>query len=277
MPAMTPIDRREWLFPLLLALFFAAVGTAPYVHGYLSAGPDEQFMGIIGRGTPGANSYLAFARQVAEGRHLVTNLYNPHAPAHAYFHAEWWIMGMVSRITGVPLLFWFHAGRILSAAAFLLAAYYLCAVFLPERAARRGGLALIAFGAGFGWILVGANATLGTDLTLPLDTRGVTIFGYLMNKPHFIRAGAFAALQYAWLIRGIQTGNVRYFLLSGLAASGHSLVRPYHIPEACLVLLLFLGIRTLYDRRAFGRTLLLVPGPRRSAISPPSPGRHGSM
>ena len=255
MPAMHPIQRREWLFPLLLSVFFVAAGTAPYFYGYQSAGADESFMGFIGRGTPGANSYLAFARQVAEGSHATTNLYSPHAPSRAYFNPEWWCMGTAARLTGLPLLFWFHAGRVLSAVAFLLAAYYLCAVFLKGGAARRAALGLIAFGAGFGWLLALSNGLLGANLELTNDARGVTIFGYLMNKPHFIRAGAFAALQYAWLIRGDRTGKIRYFLLSGLAASGHSLIRPYHIPEACLTLALYFAARTWGDRDAFRATL----------------------
>lgn len=250
MPAMHPIQRREWLFPLLLAAFFVVAGTAPYVYGYQSAGSDEVFMGFVGRGTPGANSYLAFARQVEAGSDRTTNLYNPHAPSRAYFNPEWWCMGAAARLSGLPLLFWFHTGRVLSAVAFLLAAYYLCAAFLNGIAARRAALALIAFGAGFGWLLAGINALAGTDLGLTNDARGVTIFGYLMNKPHFIRAGAFAALQYAWLIRGDQTGKTRYFLLSGLAASGHSLIRPYHIPEACLTLALYFAARTWGNRTA---------------------------
>jgi len=252
MPAMHPIERREWLFPLFLTLFFVVAGSFPYVYGYHAANPDEVFMGFVGRGTPGANSYLAFARQVEEGNTLTTNLYNPHGPSRAYFNPEWWLMGAAARMSGLPLLFWFHAGRVLSVLAFLSAAYYLCATFLDSPGKRRAALALIAFGAGFGWLFTLVNAMTGVDLDITNDARGVTIFGYLMNKPHFIRAGAFAALQYAWFIRGDATSRTRYFFLSGLAASGHSLIRPYHIPEACLVLALYFAVRTWRDRDRVG-------------------------
>lgn len=264
-PIMVPmhsISRSEWTFPLLLVLFFAIVGSVPYGYGYATAGADEQFMGFIGRGTPGANSYLAFARQTAEGHTRVSNLYTTDAPARAYFNPEWWIMGAAARTTGLSLITLFHTGRVLSVLAFVLAAYYLCAVFLPGVATRRVALTLICFGAGFGWVLAAANAALGTHLPLPLDAQGVTLFGYCMNKPHFIRAACFAALQYAWLIRGDQTGRPGFFAASGLAAAGHSLIRPYHIPEACLVLVLYFLVRVYRDRSDVGRSAqhVLVAG-----------------
>ncbi|MBX3179493.1 MAG: hypothetical protein KF886_19225 [Candidatus Hydrogenedentes bacterium] len=248
---MRPNQSRAWGFPLLLAVFFVAVGSAPYLYGYAIADEDEVFAGFVGRGTPGANSYFAFARQAAEGPALVTNLYAPESPSRAYFNPEWWVMGQAARWSGWTLETWFHIGRAISAAAFLLAAYHLCAVFLARERDRQAALLLIAFGAGFGWIVVAANALTGAGLPPTNDAQGVTVFGYLMNKPHFMRAGAFAALQYAWLIRGDQTGRRRYFALSGLAAAGHSVIRPYHIPESCLVLALYVAARSLRDPALF--------------------------
>ncbi|MCF6285750.1 MAG: hypothetical protein L3K26_11220 [Candidatus Hydrogenedentes bacterium] len=251
---MSPIPRREWYFPALLALFFIVAGSLPYIYGYATAPDDADFMGFIGRGTPGANSYLAFARQAAEGQNAFTNLYTPESPIEAYVNVEWWLMGNAARLTGLSLIVVFHFGRILSVFAFVLAVYYLCAVSLRTYRSRRAALLLICCGTGLGWVLYGINGLFGTDLALSLDTRGVSIFGYLMNKPHFIRAGAFAALQYAWFIRADQTGQTRFFCLSGLAAAGHSLIRPYQVPEACLFLVLYWLLRS-WQRPGHARRL----------------------
>ncbi|MBL7645397.1 MAG: hypothetical protein JNK74_04305 [Candidatus Hydrogenedentes bacterium] len=256
---MQPIQRREWCFPLALAIAFAVVGSLPYLQAIRAEGPDETFMGFVGRGTPGANSYFAFSRQVAEGGMLTTNLYNPHAPSRAYFNPEWWIIGATARATGLSLTTLFHGERVLAAFAFLLAAYYLCAVVLATARHRRLALALVAFGGGFGWIVEALNAVIHGNLVVPADTQGVTLFAYLVNKPHFIRAGACAALQYAWLIRGAESGRWGFFCAAGLAASAHSLIRPYQIPEACLVLLLHVVARSFQDPRAT-RTAMLQAG-----------------
>jgi hypothetical protein len=240
---MQPLSRKEWLFPLLLALFFVLVGSLPYIAAHRLTPSGETFMGFVGRDTAGSNSYFAFARQAAEGRVFMTNLYTPHAPARAYLNPEWWLMGAMARWTGLSLEALFHIGRTLTVVAFLLAAYYLCAVVLPSPAHRRAALLLISCGSGLGWLLWLANRFCGTDLDLPWDIQGVSPFAYLMNKPHFMRAGIFAALHYAWFIRGDQTGRLRYFYAAGLAAAGHSLVRPYHIPESLVFLALYIFVR----------------------------------
>jgi hypothetical protein len=253
---MQPIQRREWCFPLALAIAFTVFGSLPYLYAMRAEGPAETFMGFVGRGTPGANSYFAFSRQVAEGSNLTTNLYSPHAPSRAYFNPEWWVIGAAARTTGLSLTSLFHVERVLAAFAFLLAAYYLCAVVLATVRYRRLALALIAFGGGFGWIIEALNAAIHGNLIVPVDTQGVTLFAYLVNKPHFIRAGACAALQYAWLIRGAESGRWGFFCAAGLAASAHSLIRPYQIPEACLVLLLYVVVRSLRNPCAIRQVML---------------------
>lgn len=257
---MQPISRHEWRFPLLLAVFFVIAGSAPYIVAHRTTPPGDTFMGFVGRDTAGSNSYFAFARQAAEGRDYFTNLYTPQAPSRAYFNPEWWTMGAAARWTGLSLESLFQVDRALTALAFLLATYYLCAVSLPGLAHRRAALLLIGCGAGFGWVVWIANHLAGLGLELPWDIQGVSPFAYLMNKPHFMRAGAFAALQYAWFIRGDQTGRHRFFCAAGLAAAGHSLVRPYQIPESLVFLALYVVARGRDGHYARAATRALACG-----------------
>ena len=240
---MQPISRNEWLLPLLLSLIFVVAGSVPYFYAQHITPPGEHFMGFVGRDTAGSNSYFAFARQAAEGRVFMTNLYTPYAPSEAYVNPEWWAMGTVARWTGRSLEAVFHGGRVLTVLAFLLAVYYLCAVSLDQRCHRRAALLLIVCGSGFGWIVWIANRLGGFGLELPWDIHGVSPFAYLINKPHFMAAGVFAALSYAWFIRGDQTGRLGFFCAAGFAAAAHSLVRPYHIPESILFLALYVLVR----------------------------------
>lgn len=230
-------------------------GSLPYLYAGYATQPGEAFMGFIGRGTPGANSYFAFSRQVAEGNNWLTNLYTPHAPSRAYFNLEWWVIGLAARATGLSLQALFHIERVTAVLLFLVAAYYLCAVFLVSPRERRIALGLIALGSGFGWVIEVADHFFHMTLPTSLDTQGVTLFSYLMNKPHFIRAGACAALQYAWLIRGARTGQQRYFHAAGIAGASHSLIRPYQIPEACLVLGLYAAVQVLQLRTPWRKAL----------------------
>lgn len=189
----------------------------------------------MGRGTPGANGYLMFARQVESGGHFMQNQYTPFDTPYTYVNLEWWLFGKMAGITGLSLVAMFHVWRALTVVAFFCAIYYFAALCLPGVWARRYAVTLMALGGGLGWLIWVTNRTAGLDFPLPLDLKGVNIAGYLVNKPHFIRAGVFAALTYGFLIHGERTGQRRWFALSGLAALGHSAVHPYHIPETYLV------------------------------------------
>ncbi len=241
MERATPAEHRlrEYVFPSVLGLVIIAVGSLPYLYGYATAPPGQRFMGFVGRGTPGANGYLMLARQARDGAHLMENKVTPEPLPRTYFNLEWWLFGKASRWTGLSLMAVFHVGRALTVLGFCLAVYYLAALCLGSVFERRLAVLLICLGSGFGWILWCANHGLGLWLIPSRDLNGVSVPGYLINKPHFIRAGIFAALKYAFLLAGARSGKRRYFVLSGLSALAHSSIRPYHIPETYLVYALF--------------------------------------
>lgn len=256
---MHPSTLREWALPLLVALALIMLGSLPYAYAYRNASGDEVFMGFIGRGTQGANSYLSLARQAAEGHTLMTNLCTPEPRPRAFFHAEWWLFGWVARVTGWSLLTVFHVGRIVTVLGFCLALYYFLTAAVPRRGPRMAAFMLIIFGAGLGWVVYGANAFLGTELPWPLDIRGVTVFGYLANKPHFIRGGIFAALSLGLFLRGAMGSGRGYFLLSGIAGSLGGLIRPFHLPDTLVFLTAYAGYMCWQERR-FNREAIMNAG-----------------
>ncbi|MFM1921226.1 MAG: hypothetical protein RLZZ303_2860, partial [Candidatus Hydrogenedentota bacterium] len=83
------------------------------------------------------------------------------------------------------------------------------------------------------------NAAFGWKLPLTPDAMGVSLPAYLVNKPHFVLDYLFALLKYACFIRGWKTGRGGWFALAGLAAAGQSSVRPFHLPETCLLLCVY--------------------------------------
>ena len=212
-------------------------------------------MGFIGRDTPGANAYFMFARQVQQGRNWMQNYYTSEPLPGHYFHFEWWAFGKFARWTGLSLIATFHLGRIAGVFLFLIAVYLLAAASLPTVRQRRLAVALICLGSGLGWAIWAINHGAALSLPLPRDLKGVSVPGHLINKPHFIRAGIFAALQYAFLLLGERTQRRRYFLASGCAAAAQSMIRPFHIPETYLVYALFPVLRWIqeqrFDRRRF--------------------------
>ncbi|MBI2435698.1 MAG: hypothetical protein HYV26_22820 [Candidatus Hydrogenedentes bacterium] len=235
---------REYLFPCVLACFFAVIGTFPYGYGYATAPEGKAFMGFVGRGTCGLNGYLMFAKQVQDGQHLLENRTTPEPLPRTYFNIEWWLFGIVAKLTGLSLIVTFHLDRIFTVFFYCLSLYYLAARCLPTPGWRQLAVALITLGSGLGWVLLLATSLTGLELPQTfdwpaIDLQGVSIFAYLVNQPHFVRAAACAALTYAFLLDGERTGKLRYFVFSGLAAFAHSMIRPYHIAELYLVYALF--------------------------------------
>lgn len=258
--------RREWLFPAVIALAMFLLGSLPYAYGYAIAPAGMQFTGFVGRGELHSAGYMMFAKQAREGCHLFENKLTPEPLPRAYFHPEWWLFGHVARWTGLPLIAVFHLHRAAAVAAFVFAVYYLSTRCFETVYPRRLALVLIVFGGGLGWVLWGtAKAYLlcapelrqwipGLPDALPLyfrrprDVDGTTNFGYLINKPHFMTAGATIALAYALLIHGEQTNRRRFYALSGLAGLLHVLIRAFAIRELFLVYALYPAFRAVRDR-----------------------------
>ena len=262
------IQMREYRFPIILALFILVLGTLPYIYGYMNANEDDVFMGFVGRGTPGAHGYLMFGKQVADGNVFLENRMTPDRLPANYFNLEWWVWGNTARILGLSLMETFHFFRCLAVMVFILGTYFLASQCTTSIALRRIAVGLVCLGAGFGWIATLLNSYVGTHLQPLLDMKGVVIFGYLINKPHFIRAGICVVFTYAFLLKGVRTGQLRYYVLSGLAALTHSAIRPFHIPEtfllyALLPVLLMLREQTWKPRLWWGpflAGLINLPG-----------------
>ena len=230
-----------------------------------------RFMGLVGRDLSGANGYLMFARQAQDGHVLFENLDSPEPLPRIFFNLEWWLFGTFARWTDLSLIATFHIGRVLTVLAFALATYYLAAQCLQRVFWRRVALVWIMLGAGLGWIpwtlsllyawfnpehaaalpnqQVSGVLFEGYRFALPFDVAGATIPAYLVNKPHFIRAGVCVAMTYALLIRGLGTGGWGWFIGSGLFAFLHAAIRPFGIPEMGLMYLLVPIVIGLRDRR----------------------------
>ncbi len=232
------IHFREFLFPVLLSIFVCIIGSIPYLYGKSLEDGNRVFMGMVGRGTPGSFGYIMFQRQAWEGKWWLTNQCTPETSSGSFFNLEWWILGRTARLINLSVIQFFHIERCLSVLFFLIGVYYLIAIVIDELNLRRFTLLLITFGSGFGWLIWGMNRYLHLSLPLSWDVEGIQIFSYLICKPHFIRAIALAVLMYAFLVRGFQTGKLKYFILSGAMALLHSLMRPYLIPESYIMFLL---------------------------------------
>jgi len=249
------ISKQEFFFPLVLGIIICIVCTFPYLYGKYLEREKGVFMGMVGRGTAGSFGYIMFQRQAWEGKWWLTNQCTTNSPQNSYFNVEWWFLGRMARLLHISVIGFFHVDRCLSVFLFLFAVYYFLAIIFDSIYQRKFVLLLITFGSGFGWFIGVLNHYLHLSLPLSWDMEGIQIFSYLVCKPHFIRSITLAVLMYAFLIRGFQTGKTKYFILCGIMALLHSLMRPYLIPESyimfALVPVLFCAIQKKFEWKWF--------------------------
>lgn len=247
---------KEYWFPVLNALLICILGSFPYLYGYYIAGEDKVFMGMVGRGTHASFGYLMFQRQAMEGNFGLRNQCTPEKLPSSYFNIEWWLMGRLAYWSGLSLIQIHHLDRIFSVFLLLIIGYYFLCVVLETLPLRIFTFLLIIYGSGMGWMIWVINRILNTAYPYTWDIQGVQVFGYLINKPHFIRAFAVATLMYAYLIRGYQTRKFKYFLLSGIAGLIHLVIRPHYGLET-LIIYFFLPIIYFYITEKYDYNLYL--------------------
>jgi len=255
-----PISKQEFLFPLVWAILICILGSFPYLYGHYIAGENRVFMGMVGRGTSGSLGYIMFQQQAWEGKNLLVNQCTPENLDTSFFHVEWWLLGRLARWLHLSVIAFFHVDRIISVFLFSFAVYYLIAINLDIISHRRFVFVLITVCSGFGWIILLLNKFFNLSLPLGKDLEGIQILSYLICKPHFVRSLTCAVLMYAFLIRGFQTGKTKYFILSGLMALIHSLMRPFLIPESYIMFaltpILFCWFQNKWEKKWFYLSLI---------------------
>ncbi|VBB41997.1 conserved membrane hypothetical protein [uncultured Desulfatiglans sp.] len=236
-------------FLALLALLCLALSWAPYLYGYAAAPRDACFTGLVGRDVPGAYMYLMWERQALDGAHLFENRLTPERHEPFYFNPEWWLLGKALRLSSLPLTAGFHVERTVTVILLVFGLYYLAARFFTDPRERRWALILMLFATGLGWV---PYALEHSGLSVPdlrlWDIQGINLFGYLINKPHFVRAILGTCIAMAFLLRGEETGRRRFFLFSGLTASLTAAVRPYDLPLLLMVYALVPALLSLQER-----------------------------
>lgn len=261
-PACMP--RREIIFYLSLFLIVAVAGTLPYFYVERHTAPDDVFLGLIGRGVVGTYGYFMWAAQSRDGACLFENRYTPEPTPAVYFNPEWYVYGLAARHPGLDFVRILHLDRVLTLAFFLCAVVFLAKGVIASPGYRIFFVMLVFFGAGLGWTSlpfywITEGMAGQKPSSLPLDLQGVNVFCYAATKPHFLRAFALAALQYALMMRAVTSPCWKLWLSVGIVAGIHSFLRPFQVPEVFVML----GVAALLSR-------VTVGVPRRSAFWGPA-------
>lgn len=229
---------RRW------AILAVALACLPYLLAWLLAPGDVQYTGLLINHFDG-ESYYAKMQQGARGDWLFHLAFTPEPHQGSFIFVFYLGLGWLAGALGLPIPLVYHLARAVAGLFLLLVAYRFIARFFARVAPRRAAFLLLAFSAGFGWLL----APLGIVLADFWVAEGFTFLSILAN-PHFpLAIGLMLLLSMA--ILDARALRARPSLLAGSAGLGLllALVQPFAVPIILAVAGVYLGLLFLQERR----------------------------
>ena len=226
------------------AVFVVALACLPYLVAWQLAPDGVQYTGLLVNPLDG-ESYYAKMQQGARGDWLFHLVLTPEPHEGAFIYVFYLALGQLAGAIGLPVPLVYHLARAAAGLFLLLVAYRFIARFFARVPARRATFLLLAFSAGFGWLL----APLGM---VPADlwvAEGFTFLSILTN-PHFPLTIGLMLLLFMTILDA-RTYRARPGRVAGAAGLGLLLavVQPFAVPIVLAVSAVYLAVATWAERR----------------------------
>ena len=255
---MGRVERREWVWVLVMAGLVTVVSSVPYTVGYLAQTPGERFSGAL-LDRVDYHSYLSRMWQGYRGEWQFRLLFTPEPHTGAYFQPLYIALGHLARLTGLGIPLVYQIARGMFGFLMLLAIYRFIAEFVPSVRPRRLAFWLATTASGLGWL---------SELFLPTPSGGVSPmdfwlldgFTYLLVlvSPHFCAAIGLLLAIFVLLLRRPAGPSLAEGALTVLASLVLGLIHPYTLLIADLVPALYWIVEGVRARRVVWRGLMVM-------------------
>ena len=220
------------LFPrwvILLSLGVVLSTTAPLVFHALRPVPGQVFTGNF-EAVYDQNTYLMWAEQVRQGHDLVYDLHTTEEHPPLFPGVPWLLVGLIARALGVPVIYPYHAFRLLFALAYLLLAWRLVCLALEAPRARVYAFVIIALGSGLGWLTSIINAIAGRTVIFSSDWMP-EMWGYhsMLLLPHFTLSLLLIAALLVILLKSYRAPSWGLAVAAAAVTGLLALVHPFDI------------------------------------------------
>lgn len=235
---------HRWV--LGLGLTVMALTLLPYLIGAsLSAG--RQYM-WLGYNLDDSCVYLSWMRQAADGSTRAFNLFTTEPQKGMPLNPLFLVLGRFAGITGLPMLAVYHGARILFGVAFIGILWRLACQTIADTHARKYGLLLLCFSAGFGWLPLPWQMlpTSPTCPPAPIDMwqpEAITFLSLYLS-PLFVFSLALQAGILSLLLEAERQSRARYAIFAGLGGFLLGLVHSYDVISVSAVWFVYLLIST---------------------------------
>lgn len=245
---------RRWAWGWGLVVMVAA--SLPYLFLLLITPPGRVFWGFVNN--PDDHCvYLAWMRQAELGRFFFTNLFTGDPQPGRTINLFFWVLGLLGRLTHLPLAIVDHLARFGFGALLLALVYQLAACFTENRLARRAAFGFAALSAGLGWLFP------APPIFAPVDTWQPEAITFLSLYANALFCASMAAMVgiFLCLLAAQRTGKSRYAVYAGLLGFLLGNFHSYDVITLAAVWTAYLATTGLITRR------LPVPGLRQAAIA----------
>lgn len=258
------LSRRNAVFLcILIALLAFAEASVPYVLAWKNAPHGYQFSGQVMYG-PDQNMYFSFISQARDGAFLLADKLIWIANKPVFVNLEYWLVGFIQRITGMPENAVYQVWRLLGALLLAVGFFKVAALVLPSWQRRIAAFALFFLAGGFGFVfgILGARhlISFNTMQSGIIDARyGMLPLQQIISNPHFSLPHGLILLAYALFLAGERWGKLKHYVYSGLMFTIIGFVRPYDLIPPFLIFplyALFADGRLHLDRNMIVRRML---------------------
>lgn len=195
-----------------------------------------------------ANVYLSAIRQGSEGSWLFTTQHTAEPLPGIVSYVPYLFVGKLQSLMGGDGMLWFQILKYLAGLFTILTLTILVKEFLPDKPHRqRTSYALLLFGSGIGWLLLGASQQI-PSYAADLLTPEWTLVTSSMSAPHFLLGIGSQAVWFSWTHQLLQSPGRKTVLKVFVAGILLSLSYPFLLPINLLVLAAHLGFESLKNR-----------------------------
>jgi len=186
-------------------------------------------------------TYFAWMRQSADGHLLLCDLFTSEPQSCEFVLPLWSFLGVIARVTGLPIPLTFHVARLLAGLLLLVAARAVSLSVMKSRTRARYSLWLYSMSSGLGWVVFALNnrrdllhassASGSVDLNLPEAIAFRSVFAQV----HFAVGAALIFASIKLLFSALVEKKPGRALVAGILVSVLAVVHPYLVVVVCAV------------------------------------------
>lgn len=207
----------------------------PYVVGFQAGNSQEQFGGFLINPIDG-HSYLAKMRQGYRGEWKFTLPFTEQAGNGAYLFLFYHALGHIGRVVGAPLIWVFHAARLIGAILLILMIDKTIRELFQDQKAVVIGLILAGVGSGLGWL-----AVFWGSFTSDFWVAEAYPFLSMYTNPHF-------SLGLGIMIYSVLPKRDEQWASGLLAGILLGIVQPFGVVIICAVKWIYLGWKYIKEK-----------------------------